>query len=100
MNIVNLNNIENIENYDKKLLLDVVKRILLIGEKDKNISLQSKYEKLDEKIKKLKEKEDKYIKLLSSASSMKLDLNEKIIKIESLNDSMKENLLEIVGSEI
>lgn len=88
------------EPYDKKLLLDVVKRILLIGEKDKNISLQSKYNKLDEKILHLKEKDLKYSNLLINSSNIKLEITEKLNKLNSLNESIKENLLEMLGGEL
>jgi reverse gyrase len=90
----------NNEPYNKKLLLDVVKRILMIGEKDKNISLQSKYNRLDEKILHLKEKDLKYSNLLVNSLNIKSEINEKLNKLNSLNESMKENLLEMVGGEL
>lgn len=100
MKIKNINVIENFETNDKKLLLDVIKRILIIGEKDKNISLQLSYDKLDDKLKVLRKKDDKYNKLLETSSQIRKDLIEKIQKLDSLNESIRENLLEMVGGEL
>jgi len=82
------------------MLPQIVNRIFSICKNDSSFALREKITDVDEDISVLKEKIIRQNHLFKQSKKLTFDLNERIQILEDRNISLKERLLESLGSEL